>query len=306
MRRVLITAADAPLPAALAITWANRSDVETVVLAGSKRPDSQADAETIRLGEGYADIRDAIWDHEIDTVIHGALAPDRLGDCSRLRGADIIATMQVAAVAADLDGPVRNLVAISSTMRYPARAGAAQFHDERHELLLPPDGGHAASLAEAEDYLIALADQRPNLSVCVLRLADLTGPSVTSPLASLLSNRICPKYIGFDPLVQFLHVDDAVAAIDHSVEHDLAGLFNVASRGMVSWSSAIRASGSTALPLLPPTLDPFVGIRRMLRFDPVPKGLARTLQFGRVAATDHLEAAGFIGRHTAYECVSAL
>ncbi len=303
MRRVLITAAATPLGSALAARLSDRPDVDAVLLADAARIDPPPGAKTVSIEGGYVDLRDAIGDHRIDTVVHGALALDRLGDRGRLAEADVITTMQIAAVAADLDGPVRSLVALSSTMRYPSIADAPIFHDESQSLPPPRQGSHAAALAEAEDYLTALADQRPNLSICILRLADLAGEGVQSPLRSLLAGPASPTYVGFDPRIQFLHVEDAVGAIDHAVDASLSGLFNVASRGAVRWSTAIRLSGSIPIPVLPPDFDPFTVVRRRLRVDPVPRGLSQTLRFGRVAATDKLDAAGFVGTKRTDECI---
>ena len=301
--RVLITAAATPLGAALAARLVARVDVEAVVLSDVGEIDLPPGAKTVSLAGGYVGVRDAIGDHRIDTVIHGALAPDRLGDRRHLREADVITTMQIAAVAAALDGPVRSLVALSSTMRYPSIAEAPIFHEESQQLPPPRQGSHAAALAEAEDYLTALADQRPNLSVCILRLADLAGGGAVSPLGHLLARRAVPTYVGFDPRVQFLHLDDAVGAIDHAIGAGLAGLFNVASQGSVRWSTALRLSGGAPIPLLPPNLDPFTSIRRRLRVDPVPSGLSQTLRFGRVAATDKLDTTGFVASRRTDECI---
>lgn len=306
MRRVLLTAAASPLLSAVAGTLLSRPDIEPVVLVDAHHPSPPPGAETITVGGGYREIRDTIAEHRIDTVVHGALTTDRLGHGSQGREAEVIATMQVAAVAADLGGPVRNLVALSSTARYRASPGAAQYRDEWDDVRPPREGTYAASLAEAEDYLVALASQRPNLAVCTLRLADLVGPSVTSPLTALLQAPITPRYLGFDPMVQFLHVDDAVGAIEHAMERELAGTFNVASRGVIQWSRAIRHSGSLPYAVLPPGLDPTAGIQRALGMGPVPVSEMQTLQFGRVASTDRLEAAGFVAEHTVDDCVRAI
>lgn len=306
MRRVLITAAASPLPSAVARRLVARPDVDAVVVVDIEQPDPVPDAEAIALGSSYRQLRDVIGDHEIDTVVHGAASPDGLGERPRGRAADVIATMQVAAVAANLAGPVRNLLALSSTARYRAGPGAPQFRHEHEELGPPPEGTSAASLAEAEDYLVALADQRPNLAIGILRLADLVGPGVSSPLAALLQRATAPRYVGFDPPVQFLHVDDALDAIDHALERELAGTFNIASRGSIRWGGAIRLRGGTPVLLLPPELDPFVRVRRSLRLDLVPAGLSRVLRFGRVASTERVEATGYVAAHSVDDCLRAI
>ena len=304
--RVLVTAAASPFPSAVAERLLDRPDVESVVMVDTEAPDPLPNTTVIGLGASYGQLRDVIGDHGIDTVIHGALSSDRLGGTGSSHDADVIDTLHVAAVAADLAGPVRKIVALSSTARYEAGPESAQFRHE-HEVFTPPrDGSYAASLAEAEEYLVALADQRPNLTISILRLADLAGPKMTSPLSAMLRRPMAPLYFGFDPMVQFLHVDDALDAVEHAVQEDLAGTYNVASRGHIEWSRSIRLSRTAAVPILPPTLDPLTPFWQLVGGGIVPPGLAKTLQFGRVASTDRLKATGYVASHTVDDCVRLL
>ena len=83
-----------------------------------------------------------------------------------------------------------------------------------------------------------LATTNPNLSVSILRLADLAGRDTTDMLGRLLSGRVVPAIWGFDPAVQLLHVDDAVGALAHAADHELAGVYNVASHRVIRWRRA--------------------------------------------------------------------
>ena len=284
----------------------DRPDVESVVMVDTEAPDPLPNTTAIGLGASYGQLRDVIGDHGIDTVIHGALSSDRLGDTGPSHNADVIATLHIAAVAADLAGPLRKIVALSSTARYEAGPGSAQFRHEQEALAPPRDGSYAASLAEAEEYLVALADQRPNLAISLLRLADLAGPKMTSPLSAMLKQPAAPVYFGFDPMVQFLHVDDALDAVEHAAQKNLAGTYNVASQGHIEWSRSLRLSRTAAVPIPPPSLDPLMPFWRLVGGGIVPAGLAKTLQFGRVASTDRLKATGYVASHTVDDCVRLL
>jgi len=306
MRRVLITAGATPIAGSIAESVLAQPDVEAVVLVDEHAPDPVPAAEVSVAGKGYVDLRDVIDDGRIDTVIHAGLAPDRTGARPRTNRADVITTMHIAAVAADVDGPVRTLVAISSNALYPVHSGAPAFQPENGPRNRPRPRGYAASLAEAEDYLVALAEQRPNLSICVLRFADLIGPGVTGPLASMLEGRWSPRLVGYDPMIQLLHVEDAVHAVEHAMEHDLAGTFNVASPGVLPWSQVVRLAGNRAVWGVPVGAKPLAGALRALGAPPVSPGMIRVLQFGRGVATERLEATGWEPAHSLTEAVGSL
>jgi UDP-glucose 4-epimerase len=307
VRRVLVTGGQAPLARAIAAHLASCEATDAVLLADHPRPQPLPHIRVVPMGgRGYEDVRDIVNEHQVDTVVHCALAPDRSGALRRDRDAGVIATMQVAAVASDLSGPVRTMVAVSSTARYRASSDAPVVHGEDLPSHRAGGGTYRASLAEAEDYLLALAEQRPNLAVAILRLADLAGPGVTGPLADLLAGPLVPRLPGFDPLVQFLHVDDAVRAVEHTCERALAGAFNVASVGVVRWSRAIRSVGRLPYWTIAPAAEPLESAMRAVGFRPLHADLFSTLRYGRVASTDRLEATGFTAAHTVDDCLRSL
>jgi UDP-glucose 4-epimerase len=288
-RRVLVTAGATPTAAAIADHVLAQPDVESVLLVDEHRPDPLPAAEFLSAENLYGELRDLIVDHGIDAVIHAGLAPDRDGTTTRHRRADVITTMRVAAVAADPDGPVRTLVAVSSSARYVAHSGAPTLQSETGRQRTPKRGGQAASIAEAEDYLVALAERHPNLSISILRFADLVGPGVTSPLASMLYARRPPRIFGYDPMVQFLHIDDAAHAVEHALRRSLAGTFNVATPGLLPWSHAIGLVGRRSVWGVPTAPHP---------------GMSRVLQFGRTIATERLIATGWEPAHSISEVLT--
>jgi UDP-glucose 4-epimerase len=58
--------------------------------------------------------------------------------------------------------------------------------------------------------------------------------------------------MGFDPLVQFLHEVDAVAAMHLAVLRDSPGTFNVVGEGVMPLSTAIKLAGRMAVPVPEP------------------------------------------------------
>src|SRR5690606_21478324 len=68
-------------------------------------------------------------------------------------------------------------------------------------------------------------------------------------LTRYLSHRLVPTILGFDPLWQFVHEADAVAAFKLAVDHDVPGVFNIVGDGVLPLSTVIKLAGRVAVPL---------------------------------------------------------
>lgn len=86
------------------------------------------------------------------------------------------------------------------------------------------------------------------MAVCVLRFANILGPSGDSPLASYFSLPVLPTVFGYDPRLQFVHEDDVIEALWlGSAEERRAtlnsGTFNIAGEGVLLLSQCARRLG---------------------------------------------------------------
>ena len=209
--------------------------------------------------------------------------------------------MRLAAAAARRTTTVRRVVMASSTRVYPVSSRAARLHPES-EHLQPRRGSLAALLVEAEGYVRTLATTNPNLSASILRLADLAGPGTHDPLPAVLAGPVIPAVWGFDPSVQLLHIDDAVTALGHAADHDLAGIYNVAAYDPIRWRRAARLARKPLLELPAAPTKPLAGLLGQLyRLDG--DDLLSVLRFGRGAATDAFTRSGFQPSQTTARCV---
>ena len=193
VRRVLVTGASTPLGRGVMARLADRVDVETVI--GLDRHGgvlcSTGSSGPVTADAGRAlSVSDLVDANAVDTVVHVGMCPNRSG-APISDHAELISTVQVAAAASGRPGPVRTVVAVSSTEVYPASARAPTWR--REDELVQPRAGSAAALAlEAEDLLRDVAQHQPHISVGILRLADLAGPGVFSGLSSLLVGAAVP------------------------------------------------------------------------------------------------------------------
>ncbi|HUB08048.1 MAG TPA: hypothetical protein VMB50_13645, partial [Myxococcales bacterium] len=88
--------------------------------------------------------------------------------------------------------------------------------------------------------------------VSVLRFGSMLGPNVRNPATRLLGRPVVPVILGRDPLMQFLHVEDAIEALVLAVHARPRGPLNIVPPGVLPLSSVLRMLGRTALPLPAP------------------------------------------------------
>lgn len=263
-------------------------DVDVVPFVPDPRP----------LGEYLAKER-------IDTVVHASLVPDRCGLTAQARAADVIGAMCLGAAIGHAGSQVRSFVVASSSAVYPIGSDAALLQDE-HQPFLPDSAEIAASIAEAEDYARETAHRLPHVNVAILRLQQLAGPGVSGSLARLLSRRPVPSPVGFDPAIQLLHVEDAVGALVHAVEQELAGLYNVASAGLIRFGEAVVATGRPAFPVPPLGVAALEPMLERLDLPFIPAELAALLRYGHALDTAKLERTGWRARHDQRACLAAI
>ena len=77
----------------------------------------------------------------------------------------------------------------------------------------------------------AFAVAHPEVQVSTLRLADVLGTEVRSPLVPYLCRPVWPTPLGYDARLQFLHQDDALEVLPRAAVEGLVGTFNVAGEG---------------------------------------------------------------------------
>jgi len=306
MRSVLVTGASAPLGSRLLEELRRREGVERIVGVEPAATSNWIDGvELVAFDSDHRELFEFISIHEIDTVIHCALAPDRSGGRSEPAPARVIETMRLGAAVAHEGSPVRAWVVASSSDVYPISSHAPLLHREDSALDVR-EGTLAASLIEAEDYVRDIAERNPHLNVSILRLQQLVGGGVRSPIATLLDQRILPAVIGYDAPMQVLAIDDAVGALIHAAEFELAGVYNVASAGVLRYSEARRLMKRRSLPVLPISAGSLGPLAQRVGIPHVPEGLLERLLYGQAVDTSKLAASGFDPEFDQPACLETL
>jgi UDP-glucose 4-epimerase len=157
------------------------------------------------------------------------------------------------------DHGVAQAIFVGRHTYYGAAPDAPLYHAEDEPPMEVASFPELADLVAADLYAANELWRLPQITTSVLRLCYTLGPSGHGTLASYLSGRFVPMVLGFDPLFQFLHEEDAAEAIALALDRQIRGVFNVAGPQPLPLGVIAREAGRRTLPLPEPLLALLVG-----------------------------------------------
>lgn len=200
--------------------------------------------------------------------------------------------------------PPRRLVLASTVLVYGPHPANPNFLTEDHALRGLPGSTFVADKVDAEAQVLRYAAAHPASCVTVLRLAPILGPSVDNHVTRWLSRRWVPTVMGHDPLLQFVHELDAVAAVKHALDRGVAGVFNVAGHGVLPVSTVLKLAGRLPAPVPYRLLRGVTALWWVAQFGDAPAALVAALRYLCVVDTTRArDVLGFEASHTARDAL---
>ncbi|WLP92235.1 NAD-dependent epimerase/dehydratase family protein [Gordonia sp. NB41Y] len=306
-RTVLVTGASTFLGGYLVARLANNPDIARVIAVDSRVPRKDlmrrmGRAEFLRIDIRRPAIAKAIANCNVDTVVHAATSiMDTAPHSTAIKEFNLLGAMQVCA-AAQRSPSVKRIVLRSTAMVYGASSGDPSHFSEEIPAKREPTRGYGRDLLDAEGYVRGLGRRRQDIDVTIVRPQAILGPRINTRMGSYLSLPVVPTVIGFQPRLQFLHEEDALAAMEHATLAGKVGTFNVAADGVVTLTQAIRRIGHLELPVPSQLLAPITGVLQDLRSAKLRSSQTDFLTYGRVLDTSRMRTEfGFAPRYTTME-----
>lgn len=183
---------------------------------------------------------DAFQEAQVESVLHTAFFSDPRRDTAYAHELESIGTLHLVAAAAAAG--VKHLVMRSFTAVYGAHGTNPNFLSEEHAHAPRANEGFpwVRDKAEAEQHALAYAKRYPQMAVTILRMAPLLGPGVHSFYTRLFSHRVVSVVMGYDPLIQLLHPEDALQAFEKALAVRVGGAFNVVPRSTITLLTALH------------------------------------------------------------------
>ena len=304
---VLVTGVARYLGAHLAARLAADKRVGRVIGVDSATPSEDLQrvldgVEVHRLDPRTPAVATLLLSARVQVIAHLAIAtapgPDS-GGRQAMKENNVIGTMQLLA-ACQQTPSLERIVVRSSTAAYGASFRDPAVFTENTEPREVPRGGFARDVLDVEGYVRGFRRRRPGVQATVLRFAPFVGPYTETSLTGYFAQSVVPTVLGRDPRLQFVHIDDAFEVLHRSVTESHPGMFNVAGRGVLSLSQAIRRAGRIAVPVLEPGLTAASALARGAGSTGYSLDRLDLLVHGRVVDTTKLIAEfGFEPRSTA-------
>jgi UDP-glucose 4-epimerase len=248
-------------------------------------------------------IAKVIAKEDVDTVVHMSViaTPGTSGGRTSMKEQNVIGTMQLLAACQKAPG-LHHLVVKSTTTVYGASSRDPAMFTEVMDPKRLPRSGYAKDAYEVEGYVRGFARRRPDVTVTLLRAANVIGPDVLSPITQYFRLPVIPTVLGYDPRLQFLHEDDLLAVLSHALQAKASGTFNVAGDGVLMLSQAVRRIGRTSVPLPAPALGSLGAVLRRAGLADLSPEQVAFLTYGRGVDTTRMRRElGFTPKYTTAE-----
>ncbi|MFZ0323409.1 MAG: NAD-dependent epimerase/dehydratase family protein [Actinomycetes bacterium] len=284
---VLVTGVSRYLGGRLAHLLQQHPDVDRVIGVDVVPPKADLGrTEFVRADIRNPVIAKVISAAQVDTVVHMNViaTPVGAGGRSSMKEINVIGTMQLLA-ACQKAPTIKKLVVKSSTVVYGVSSKDPALFTEDTEPRKLPRSGFAKDSVEVEGYVRGFTRRRPDVTVSMIRFANIFGPGMDTPLTRYFSLPVVPTVLGFDSRLQLAHEVDAVEVLRQCTFEDHNGTFNVAGDGVIMLSQAISRAGRTNVPLPPPFASLARDIVRRAGLIDFSPEQVEFLKYGRVVDT---------------------
>ena len=260
-RRILVTGVARWWGALLVQRLVGEPSVEEVVGIDTEEPHHDlGDADFLKLDIRHSLVGKLVRVVGIDTVVHTQTTIDSfVHDPRRHHEINVIGTLNLLAGLGGDDSPVRRVILKSSAHVYGARQDVPGLLDEERPLDAGSPHSFVRDIVETETNLFEFALRNPEVEVLSLRFANSLNAEEPAPLARYLDLPLVPTFLGYDPVLQLVHRDDAIEALVRATLAGPPGAYNVAGDNALPLSALLDSAGKVHAPLLPPTGAALIG-----------------------------------------------
>jgi UDP-glucose 4-epimerase len=267
---VLVTGATTPLGRAIVERLLATREVGHVLAVGAEHWGPGLPSNGARFSYERADLTRPRSVHDllygpakvcgIDTVLHGALHRCATDRGERIHAINVEATRLLVQVCAH-NPQIRRFVLRSGAEVYAIRSDEPNLLDEDHPLAFDPGAPQWLRDRVEADLVTCAQIGTATPAIAVLRCAEILAGGTGSQLWDYLGSRVCLRPLGFDPMINVLSVDDAVAAMVGALACDARGAFNIPGLDTLPLSRLIARCGRRDVPIPGPLLAPLYRLR---------------------------------------------
>lgn len=208
-------------------------------------------------------------DGGVDTLIHLAFIANPTRDPGFEYDVDVNGTKNVLDACRRLK--IKKLVVASSDCAYGFFEGTPDYLPETAPVRSTPGFPYSENKAAIEKLLAAFTAETPECTVVILRPCIVMGPNANNTTSKSMKDPVIIGVRGYDPIMQFVHEDDAAEAFYLAAVKDVQGIFNLAADGGLRYSALAKVLGKPMISLPVGLIYPLVEMLYRLRIVPFGK-----------------------------------
>ena len=218
---------------------------------------------------------------KIDTVVHAAFEGYPIPDQEYLHDYECIGTLQILAACSQMN--IHKLIVQGTTLTYGAAPDNPMYLSEEQPLRADKAYDFLREKIDVENQVAAFAKNHKKTCVTQFRLAVLMGKGADNFMNDYLTNPAVQTVLGYDPLWQVLHIEDALDVFGRTLTKDIPGVFNYAAPGVLPLSTIIKLLEGARIPVPSPWLRVQAGALRLAKISSFPPQHLEYLKFGCLA-----------------------
>ncbi len=189
----------------------------------------------------------------IDAVVHLNIQHDPRRPASERHAFNVMGTHKLLDYCTRYG--VTQFILLSSANVYGASPNNQQFLNEEAPLSAAGKFHGIRDLVELDLYTNSFFWRHPEIDTVILRPVHIVG-HVNNGISNYLRMKFPPTVMGFDPMIQIVHVEDVVEAIAKSLRPGVRGVFNIVGPGPIALSVLQRQLGRRKVPIPDPFIRP--------------------------------------------------
>ncbi len=243
--------------------------------------------------------------HRVEALIHLGIMHDPRVPFSEAHSFNILGSHKIFELC--VQHGVKKVVVLSSANVYGPLPDNSNFLTEETPLMAADRYSEVRDLIELDMYAQSFLWKHPDIETVVLRPVHIVGRTVRNAPSNYLRLERPITVLGFDPMIQLVHMDDVCRAIALALKPGVRGVYNVTGPGEVPLSAVLKELGRRPIPV--PHLLVRTLVRRAFdaRLTSFPPGEVDHLQY--LCAVDGSRAArdlGYAPRHSLRETIRSV
>jgi UDP-glucose 4-epimerase len=247
--------------------------------------------------------RDVFRTGDVDALVHLGVMHDPRARPAELYSWNITGTTKLLEYCQTYRVP--KVVLLSSANVYGPRPDNPQFLTEEAPLLAAQRFPAMRDLVEIDHLVSTFLWRAQQTETVILRAVHIVGPVHNAPSNYLRIPRP-PVLLGFDPMVQLVHVEDVAESIAAALAPGRRGIYNIVGPGEVPLSAVLKELGRQPRLIPHPLAKPVLGIAFALGISSFPVAELDFIRYvcmvdGRRAAAE----LGYRAKHGLRETIRA-